>query len=104
MIINVATMLRWQAVSTVFAAIVILMTVLFQAAGNVIPAFILSISRQGVVYVAAMVICAKLFGYQGILMSQAAADIVSALIAILLIVLFHPFSMQKENELRSQDA
>jgi len=104
MIINGATMLRWQAVSTVFAAIVILMTVLFQAAGNVIPAFILSISRQGVVYVAAMVICAKLFGYQGILMSQAAADIVSALIAILLIVLFHPFSMQKENELRSQDA
>ena len=51
-----------------------------------------------------MLICAKLFGYQGILMSQAAADIVSALIAILLIVLFHPFSMQKENELRSQSA
>jgi len=104
MIINGAAMLRWQAASTVFAAIVILMTVLFQAAGKVIPAFILSISRQGVVYVTAMVICAKLFGYQGILMSQAAADIVSALIAILLIALFHPFSMQKENELRSQDA
>lgn len=38
MIATGAEMLRWQAVTTVFAGIVLLLTVLFQATGKVIPA------------------------------------------------------------------
>ena len=98
MIENGAEMLRWQTVSAVFAAVVTLMTVLFQAAGKVIPALILSLSRQGAVYVIAMIVCVRLSGYRGVLMSQAAADLISAGIAILLLLVSHPLSMQEEQE------
>lgn len=90
MIATGAEMLRWQAASTVFAGIVLLMTVLFQAAGKVGPSFILSISRQGVVFVAALLVCVKLFAYSGVLMGQAVADVASALIALGLLALCNP--------------
>ena len=77
-----AQMLRWQAVSAVFAGIVLLCTVLFQAMGKIIPSFLLSISRQGVVFLIALLLCSALFHYTGILMAQAVADVLSALLAI----------------------
>lgn len=79
-------MLRWQVAGTVFAGIVLLLTVLFQAAGKVIPSFILSISRQGVVLIAVLLICVKLFAYHGVLMAQAIADVISAAIALALLL------------------
>ena len=81
-------MLRYQVAGTVFVGVVQLLTVLFQATGKVLPSFILSISRQGVVFFAAIVVCAQLFGYQGVLMGQAAADVVSAIIAVVLFYLY----------------
>lgn len=90
MIATGAEMLRWQASSAVFAGVVLLLTVLFQATGKVGPAFVLSISRQGVVFVAALLVCVKLFAYHGVLMGQAVADVVSALIALSLLVFCHP--------------
>lgn len=94
MIATGAEMLRWQAASTVFAGIVLLLTVLFQAAGKVGPAFALSISRQGVVFVLALLVCVKLFAYNGVLMGQAAADVVSALIALGLLVWCNPMAQK----------
>ena len=90
MIADGVGMLRWQAVSTVFVGVVLLLTVLFQATGKVVPAFILSISRQGVVFVVALLICVKLFDYNGVLMGQATADVVSAVIAVLLLLFCNP--------------
>lgn len=90
MIATGAEMLRWQAVSTVFAGIVLLLTVLFQAVGKVGPSFVLSISRQGVVFVVALLVCVRLFAYNGVLMGQAVADVVSALIALGLLVRCNP--------------
>jgi multidrug efflux pump len=90
MITTGAEMLRWQAVSTVFAGIVLLLTVLFQAVGKVGPSFVLSISRQGVVFVVALLVCVRLFAYNGVLMGQAVADVVSALIALGLLVRCNP--------------
>ncbi|WP_125114871.1 MATE family efflux transporter [Agathobaculum sp. Marseille-P7918] len=92
MIATGAEMLRWQAASTVFAGIVLLLTVLFQAVGKVGPSFVLSISRQGVVFVAALLVCVKLFAYNGVLMGQAVADVVSALIALSLLALCYPMA------------
>lgn len=80
-----ALMLRWQVVASVFAGIVLQLTVLFQATGKVIPSFVLSISRQGVVFLVVITVCVKLFAYDGVLMAQAAADVISALIAIVLL-------------------
>ncbi len=95
MIATGAEMLRWQAVSTVFAGIVLLLTVLFQAVGKVGPAFVLSISRQGVVFVVALLVCVRLFAYNGVLMGQAVADVVSALIALGLLVRCNPMRQDR---------
>lgn len=97
MIATGAEMLRWQAASTVFAGIVLLLTVLFQATGKVGPAFLLCISRQGVVFVAALLVCVKLFACNGVLMGQAAADVVSALIALSLLVCCNPMRSEALN-------
>ena len=77
-------MLRWQVISTVFAGIVLLFTVLFQATGKLLPAFLMSISRQGVIFLISLLICVSLFHYKGILAAQAAADILSTLLALAL--------------------
>lgn len=95
MIATGAEMLRWQAASTVFAGIVLLLTVLFQAVGKVGPSFVLSISRQGVVFVAALLVCVKFFAYNGVLTGQAVADVVSALIALGLLVLCNPMAQDR---------
>ena len=75
-------MLRWQVYTAAFGGVVLLLTVLFQATGKIIPSFLLSISRQGVVFLLALVVCVHLFQYQGVLMAQAVADILSAALAL----------------------
>lgn len=78
-------MLRWQVCTSAFASVVMLLTVIFQATGKIIPAFVMSISRQGVVFLLALVVCVNLFQYQGVLMAQAAADVVSTVLALALL-------------------
>ena len=95
MIATGTEMLCWQSASTVFAGIVLLLTVLFQATGKVGPSFVLSISRQSVVFVAALLVCVKLFAYNGVLMGQAVADVVSALIALGLLVFYNPMAKDR---------
>ena len=82
MIATGAQMLRWQVYTAAFGGVVLLLTVLFQATGKIIPSFLLSISRQGVVFLLALVVCVHLFQYQGVLMAQAVADILSAVLAL----------------------
>lgn len=75
-------MLRWQTVGNLFAAVVLLLTCLFQATGKMLPAFLLSISRQGVVFIAVLAVAVILAQYQGLLVSQAVADLLSAVLAL----------------------
>jgi len=75
-------MLRWNVAGSVFAGIVMLSTCLCQASGRALPALILSLSRQGVVFLIVLLVAAALFGYPGILASQCAADFLSALLAV----------------------
>lgn len=88
-------MLRWQVITTVFAGIVLLFTVLFQAMGKVVPSFVLSISRQGVVFIAVLFVAVKIFAYNGVIMAQAIADVISAIIAIILLI--------KQNQMVTKD-
>lgn len=76
------SMLRWLVSGSVFSGIVLLMTCVCQASGKALPALILSLSRQGVVFYIVLMIMVLFFGYQGILMSQCTADFLSALLAI----------------------
>ena len=75
-----AVMLRWQVSSSVFAGIVLLLTVLFESMGKVGSSLLLSINRQGVVFLISIVVCSRLFGYTGVLMSQAVSGVISAAI------------------------
>ncbi len=76
-----AVMLRWQVISMVFVGIVLLMTIVFQSMGKVTGSFILSISRQGIVFFIVLIAAYSIFGYMGIVASQAIADLVTACIA-----------------------
>ena len=75
-------MLRWQAAGGVFAGCVMLTTCLCQASGKAGPALILSLSRQGFVFAAVLLSASAIFGYEGILASQCAADVLSALLIL----------------------
>ena len=78
-------MLRWQVAGSVFAGIVMLSTCLCQASGKALPALILSLSRQGVVFFIVLLAGSALFGYQGILAAQCSADVLSAALAVCLL-------------------
>lgn len=77
-------MLRMQQIGMVFVAVVLVTTCTFQSAGKAVGAFLLSVSRQGVVFVAVIMIAAKLFGYSGVLLSQAVSDVITAGLAVVL--------------------
>ena len=77
-------MLRWQIAGMVFCAIVLLYTCLFQASGKALHALLLSISRQGVLFIAVFLIATGIAGYSGFLASQLIADALSAALALFL--------------------
>ena len=82
-----SVMLRWQIAGMAFAGIVLLYTCLFQASGKALHALALSLSRQGLLFIGMFLILTYLAGYQGFLISQPAADLLSALLAVLLFIL-----------------
>lgn len=77
-------MLRWQVITLVFVGIVLLLTIVFQSTGKIIGSFILSVSRQGIVFLVIIVIAYQIMGYMGIIISQAVADIITAFLACFL--------------------
>lgn len=77
-----AKMLRYQQLGMTFMAVTLVSTCVCQSVGNAMGAFTLSISRQGVLYVIALLILSRTFGYTGILVSQACADVVTAGVAV----------------------
>lgn len=75
-------MLRMLQIGMVFTAIVLVTTVIFQAAGKAWGAFLLSASRQGIIFAVVIFTVSRLFGYTGVLMSQPVSDILTALLAV----------------------
>lgn len=83
-------MIRWLISSATLAGLILVFTTMFQAMGKAFPAFILSFFRQGVIFYLVLITFAHLFGYQGIIASQAGADLVTAIIAVILFNLYRP--------------
>jgi len=79
-----STMLRWLILGMVFSAVVLVHTCLFQACGKAPQALAMSLSRQGVLFVAVFFVATRLAGYDGFLASQPIADAVSAALALIL--------------------
>ena len=77
-------MLRLQVVSIPFVALTMLLTTIFQALGKSMGAFILSISRQGVIFLVVLFLCKTIAGYPGILSAQAISDTITMAVAVVL--------------------
>ena len=77
-------MLRWQISGMVFCSVVLLCTCLFQATGKALQALALSLSRQGVIFLAVFMIATRVAQYRGFLAAQLIADAVSAALALIL--------------------
>ncbi len=89
-------MLRWQVLTMVFVAINMLVTIICQSTGKILPSFILSISRQGIVFVVVLLIASNLFGYHGVIRSQAIADIITAAMSMVIFVKVFGSYLKKE--------
>lgn len=79
-----ALMLRIMLISTPLISAILLSTVMFQSAGKAFPAMILSIGRQGVIFVPIVLILKSAFGYSGVIWSQTCADIITFVLAMIL--------------------
>ena len=77
--------LRCMVISMPLMGIILVCTTLFQAAGKAMPAFLLSISRQGVALLICMVVLSAVFGFYGVILAQATADVVSVILALVLL-------------------
>ena len=77
--------LRCMVITMPLMGIILVCTTLFQAAGKAMPAFLLSISRQGVALLLCMVVLSAVFGFYGVILAQAAADVASVILALVLL-------------------
>ena len=77
--------LRLQLISMIFISIAMVSTCLFQAEGKALEAFLLSVSRQGIIFIAVILTASHFAGYYGILCAQPVSDLLTAALAIFLI-------------------
>ena len=77
-----STMLRCLAVTSVLTGFILMIQMICQAVGAAKGAMILTLSRQGVIFLIALFILRAAFGYNGILIAQPAADAATFFIAI----------------------
>lgn len=89
-------MLRMQQLGMVFMAVVLVTTCTFQSAGKAVGAFLLSVSRQGVLFAVVLLVASKAFAYQGVLMAQAVSDLLTAVMAVILYVILIRRPMGRE--------
>lgn len=78
------TMIRWLASSTTLGGCILVFTTMFQSMGKAVPAFWLSVSRQGLIFLVCIVILHHLFSYWGIVSAQAASDVLTLMLAVLM--------------------
>lgn len=90
-----ATFERRNIISIPFLAVLFTLNMAFQSFGEGLPSLILSVSRQGLIFIPFLILANKLWGLNGIVYSQPIADILSSILAITLLLL----SLKKHKEL-----
>lgn len=73
-------MLITTTITTPLVGLIMVYTTVFQSVGKAGAAFIMSISRQGVIYFLALEALKLILGYHGIIWAQAATDILTCLL------------------------
>jgi putative MATE family efflux protein len=82
-----AKMLRALMLSGALIGIMFVFSFSFQAMGKAVPSLILSISRQGLVFLPTLMIASKIFGLNGVIFAQPIADLCSLVIALVMFVI-----------------
>lgn len=77
--------LRCVVLSSPIAGMILIYTTMFQATGKAFQSFVLSISRQGVLFALCITVLNLLFKYQGILFTQFVSDVFTFIIGTLFI-------------------
>ena len=91
-------MLRLQMPGMILMGLSLVTICTFQSMGKGLPALILSLCRQGIVYAAVITVFQMLFGYMGVISSQLGADVVSVIIAAgLFWAVIRPELVEEEN-------
>lgn len=98
-----AGMIRWLVLSSTFAGIMLVFTTMFQSMGKAFPAFLLSVSRQGLIFFIVIVITSQLFGYTGVIVAQPIVDVLTAGLGILLFLIYRPRFKSKTRRERNVD-
>lgn len=80
-----AWMLRLQVAGMAMMAVNLFCTIIFQATGKTVPALILAVSRQGVVFAVVLFAAMAVAGYTGIIAAQPISDLLSAVLALALL-------------------
>ena len=99
--------LRVNVCSVPFLASLFLLMNVFQGMGKALPSLILSICRQGVIFLPLLLLGDIYYGLNGIVWAQPAADILSTFIAALMFLLLYraqKHAAQAEQPLRMADS
>ena len=78
--------LRWQAATLPLMGASLLASMMFQSVGRAMPAFVVSLARQGLCFVPFVLLLPALFGVNGLVAAQSAADFVAFLITVPLLL------------------
>ena len=73
----------------------------FQAMGKAVPSLILSISRQGLIFVPVLFIANSVLGLNGIVLAQPVADIITVLMSIILFIGVYKKELRDTEEIKS---
>ena len=76
------TMLRFMQISSLLMGASLVTICVCQAVGNAAGALILSVSRQGVLFIIALAVLTAWIGFKGILLAQPVSDLMTGILAI----------------------
>lgn len=89
--------LRWQVAFVPFHPLIVGTNMLMQATRKIKSATFLSMNRQGIFFIPAIILLPHLIGLTGVEISQFVADVLSALMAIPFLILFFKKLPKTEN-------
>lgn len=86
-IVNIGTMILEAYVFAIpIAAVGMIMMTSLQAMGKAMPALIVSLSRQGIMYIPAILILNKLFAFDGLVFAMPLADLLTTMLSSSLLI------------------
>ena len=80
-----ALMLRRMLIGLPFVGVFLVCSTLFMSAGKSLPTLLLSLSRQGIVFVFVLLALSRMMGYEGVITAQPVTDVLSALLGVILL-------------------